>query len=152
MTRGWPTGPRPLVALLLGLVVLVAGCSGGSTRTLTSTPMPAPVAPSIAGSPFTAEPPDDWEGGTIARGALPREALETLQLVVAGGPYPYRQDHGVFGNREGLLPDRPSGTYREYTVETPGSPARGARRMVIASGRDVYYTEDHYASFRFVVP
>ena len=138
------------VLLLVGLLVLLVGCSGGSTRT--PTPSPVPVASSGAGLPFAAEPPDDWGGDTVELGALPPEVLETLRLVAAGGPYPYRQDDGVFGNREGLLPDRPSGTYREYTVETPGSPDRGARRLVIADGHDVYYTDDHYASFRFVMP
>ncbi len=85
-------------------------------------------------------------------GVLPSQAIDTLKLVESGGPYPYAQDDGVFGNRERILPSRPSGTYREYTVVTPGSPDRGARRLVIADGRDVYYTDDHYASFRFVTP
>jgi ribonuclease T1 len=98
------------------------------------------------------EPPADWTGGTIPLAELPPEAIETLLLIAEGGPYPYRQDDGVFGNREGLLPDRPSGTYREYTVETPGSPDRGARRLVVGDDREVYYTDDHYESFRFVVP
>ena len=56
----------------------------------------------------------------------------------------------MFGNREGLLPDQRSGYYREYTVPTPGSQDRGARRLVIGAAGEIYYTDDHYASFRRV--
>ena len=58
----------------------------------------------------------------------------------------------TFQNREGILPDEPIGTYREYTVETPGSPDRGARRFVVGDDVTVYYTDDHYNSFWFVTP
>jgi ribonuclease T1 len=81
---------------------------------------------------------------------LPSEALATLDLIRRGGPFPYRKDGTLFQNREGRLPDRPRGYYREYTVPTPGSPDRGARR-IIAGGdppREYYYTPDHYRSFR----
>ena len=36
----------------------------------------------------------------------------------------------MFGNRERLLPTEKRGYYREYTVTTPGSRDRGARRIV----------------------
>ena len=73
---------------------------------------------------------------------------QQLALIRAGGPYPYRQDDGVFGNREGLLPRQPSGYYREYTVVTPGSDDRGPRRIISGADGDRYWTADHYASFR----
>jgi ribonuclease T1 len=88
--------------------------------------------------------------GTIAYAALPPQARETIDLIDRGGPYPYRQDDGVFGNREGLLPQAPSGTYREYTVETPGSDDRGERRLIKARDGTLYYTDDHYQSFEQV--
>ena len=81
---------------------------------------------------------------------LPPEAITTLELIERGGPFPYDRDGTVFQNRERLLPDRPRGYYREYTVETPGSRDRGARRIV-AGGQPpevYYYTDDHYRSFR----
>ncbi len=85
---------------------------------------------------------------------LPPEAVETLALIRQGGPFRYRQDGTVFQNREGLLPQRPRGYYREYTVPTPGAQDRGARRFV--TGGDppevFYYTEDHYRSFRRIEP
>ena len=82
---------------------------------------------------------------------LPDEALDTLALIEAGGPYPFDQDDGVFGNREGLLPDAYDGYYREYTVITPGEGDRGARRFVVGDDGEVFYTDDHYESFVEVV-
>ncbi|HZM34676.1 MAG TPA: ribonuclease domain-containing protein [Burkholderiales bacterium] len=79
---------------------------------------------------------------------LPPEALETLASIEAGGPFPYKQDGRVFYNREGLLPKRVRGYYREYTVKTPGARDRGARRIVAGRDGEYYYTEDHYRSFR----
>lgn len=139
---------RPLAALL-GLLLMLAGCSLVPGPTPTPTLAPGTVSDLVVEVGSTV--PDDWDGDTIRLVELPPEALDTLALVDAGGPFPYRQDDGIFGNREGLLPDRPHGTYREYTVETPGSPDRGARRLVIGDGREVYWTDDHYASFRYVV-
>ena len=81
---------------------------------------------------------------------LPAEARDTVALIKRGGPYPYRQDGSVFQNRERHLPDMPRGFYREYTVDTPGSGDRGARR-IITGGQPPstwYYTDDHYDSFR----
>jgi ribonuclease T1 len=83
--------------------------------------------------------------------ALPAEARQTLALIKAGGPFPYQQDGSVFGNREGLLPKRERGYYREYTVKTPGAKDRGARRIVAGRGAEYYYTDDHYRSFRRII-
>ncbi len=81
---------------------------------------------------------------------LPAEAVDTLRLIERGGPYPYRQDDGVFGNRERRLPQQSRGYYREYTVETPGSRDRGARRIIVGGRPPVeyFYTDDHYRSFQ----
>jgi ribonuclease T1 len=79
---------------------------------------------------------------------LPPDARTTMDLIASEGPYPYSQDGIVFENREGILPARPAGYYHEYTVETPGSADRGARRIVNGSNGEMYYTDDHYDSFR----
>ena len=83
-------------------------------------------------------------------GFLPAEARNTLNLIVRRGPFEHRQDGGVFGNYEGLLPKQPCGYYHEYTVETPGARNRGARRIITGGTPPVvwYYTGDHYRSFR----
>ncbi len=88
---------------------------------------------------------------TVAASALPAEARQVLGLIDAGGPFPFVQDGTVFTNAERILPQRAAGYYREYTVRTPGSSDRGARRLVVGRGGDVYYTDDHYASFRQVL-
>ncbi|MEU1513549.1 ribonuclease domain-containing protein [Streptomyces sp. NPDC005811] len=89
--------------------------------------------------------------GSICYGDLPSQAYDTLELIEQGGPFPYSQDGSVFQNREGVLPSRSTGYYHEYTVKTPGSSTRGARRIV--TGRQYeedYYTSDHYATFDLV--
>lgn len=89
--------------------------------------------------------------GTVALSALPPEAAETVQLIDQGGPFPYPdQDGGRFGNYEGLLPEEPSGYYKEYTVPTPGSPDRGARRIITGADGTLYWTEDHYEHFSVI--
>jgi len=79
---------------------------------------------------------------------LPPEVRETLALIKQGGPFPYRRDGVVFGNRERRLPVQPSGYYREYTVPTPGARDRAARRVVSGAPGEFYYTDDHYNTFR----
>ena len=86
--------------------------------------------------------------GDIAVAQLPPEARQTLVIIRAGGPFPYDRDGATFGNRERQLPKRTPGYYREYTVKTPGARDRGARRIVAGKGGELYYTDDHYRSFR----
>jgi ribonuclease T1 len=86
--------------------------------------------------------------GEIAVADLPPEARQTLSLIKAEGPFPYARDGAAFRNREGLLPARAGGYYREYTVRTPGARDRGARRIVAGRGGEYYYTHDHYRTFR----
>ncbi|HZC27618.1 MAG TPA: ribonuclease domain-containing protein [Actinopolymorphaceae bacterium] len=93
---------------------------------------------------------------SCALSSLPPEVADTMDLIHSGGPFPFDQDGTVFSNREGLLPAQPRGYYREYTGPTPGSPNRGARRIVAGGNQptapDVsYYTGDHYASFCHVI-
>jgi ribonuclease T1 len=154
---------RWLVLLAAAVVMLVwmlipvdrdgAGPSGGTTtpstdssssptHQLTETNTPTT-------SPSTPPPTEDPESGLpIVRLAdLPPEAARTLELIDAGGPFPEDRDGVTFENREDLLPDHPLGYYREYTVPTPGTDERGARRIVAGDGGELYYTRDHYSSF-----
>ena len=86
--------------------------------------------------------------GDIGVDELPPEARDIIALIHRGGPFPYARDGSVFHNREALLPGRPSGYYREYTVRTPGARDRGARRIVRGRAGELYYSDDHYRSFR----
>jgi ribonuclease T1 len=87
----------------------------------------------------------------VSAASLPREARQTLALIESDGPFPYRQDGVTFQNRERILPRKPAGYYREYTVVTPGSRDRGARRIVTGDQGEIYYTADHYNSFVRVI-
>lgn len=113
------------------------------TRPLALPPPESAPAPAERSAPAKPTPPS---GSAF----LPAEAHDTLRLITAGGPYPHRQDGGVFGNRESRLPAQPRGFYREYTVTTPGLNHRGARRIVTGGQppQIYYYTDDHYQSFR----
>lgn len=129
-----------VLPLLAGLLAVSSGDDGSTGGDDPS----ALVDDSIVPAP--PEPVSDLP--TMTPEELPPEALTTLSLVAQGGPFPYERDGSTFQNREGLLPDQPEGWYREYTVETPGSPDRGARRLVVGEAFEVFYTEDHYESFR----
>jgi ribonuclease T1 len=135
--------PRALLVVLV--LAMLAGCALVPTGSTTTQPTPAPTA---SRAPQT---PTGWRGGTVDVADLPSEAIDTLLLIEADGPFPYDQDGATFQNREGVLPSHPRGYYHEYTVETPGSPDRGARRIVTGDDGERYYTDDHYESFRFVV-
>lgn len=94
---------------------------------------------------------------TVTLAELPVETQVAYRLVLAGGPFPHDKDGMAFGNRERRLPAKAKGYYREYTVATKGARSRGARRLVCggtppAKPDACYYTDDHYASFRRVLP
>jgi ribonuclease T1 len=114
-----------------------------STRTPTARPgrsaTPAPKVKPKSGLP------------TIRYQDLPRQAQDTIRLIDKGGPFPFDRDGITFQNREGILPKKPNGYYHEYTVITPGSSDRGARRIIAGDLGELYYTDDHYDSFREVI-
>jgi len=146
-------GQRPITTLLVVLALILTACAR---------PDPAPSrASSLAGIPsagISARPAAslglDPDSGLplVALSDLPPEATETMGLIGVGGPFPYRQDGVVFENREGILPDTGIGYYHEYTVVTPGSADRGARRIVVGRQGEAYWTDDHYASFSRIAP
>ena len=126
-----------------GLTFVVGGLMALGFGPLARAPIPVTAveltAPIIARS--TAQIP------TISINKLPPEAKTTIQLIRQGGPFPYKKDGTIFGNREGRLPSEARGYYREYTVPTPGVATRGARRIVTGKRSEFYYTGDHYRSF-----
>jgi len=127
--------------MLLALVgaLLVAGLLWWSQQSSGDEP--------ARGSTATATP-TPTSADTVALADLPPEARAVVRAIHAGGPFRYDRDGVTFGNREGLLPPQPRGFYREYTVLTPGESDRGARRIVAGEDGTLYWTSDHYASFR----
>lgn len=91
--------------------------------------------------------------------------LRLVALISRGGPYPFKQDGTIFKNKEGLLPARPHGFYREYTLIVPKDSSRqlviggvlyhlppsygvrGCERLVVGGNEIVYYSPTHYADF-----
>ncbi|HSZ31008.1 MAG TPA: ribonuclease domain-containing protein [Pseudonocardiaceae bacterium] len=134
---------RRVSAALIGLLMLVVGGTLGR-HALSAAPVgdqPSVVA-SAAGLPAR------------ALSQLPPQAAQVWQLIQHGGPFRYRQDGVVFGNRQGRLPPRPRqpGFYREYTVAIPGERDRGPCRLITGGATELYYTGDHYVSFVAVDP
>jgi len=135
----------PLAILMaVCLAGLVAGCGGLISD--------IDLFPSGSGQETATDSAAVGSGlGVVAVRDLPPEAVTTLHLIESNGPFPYAQDGSVFHNYEGILPKKAAGYYHEYTVGTPGSPDRGARRIVAGENGESYYTDDHYNSFRRVV-
>ncbi|MFI8080417.1 ribonuclease domain-containing protein [Kitasatospora sp. NPDC086009] len=153
-----------LVAVLLCALAALAGCQlsndgadspkatvAASTGASATGPKPsAPKSSPPAGTtpaPAGGWVPTDPALADVCRTKLPAQAVDTLGLIAKGGPYPYRSDGIVFENRENRLPRKASGYYHEYTVVTPGSGDRGARRVVTGGTGEQYWTADHYGSF-----
>lgn len=140
---------RAVVALAGLALVVIAGALLLIPRA-TSVSTPAPVSGRCA--VVAAVVPGASAGLPVQpMCALPDEAAQVWAQIAAGKKLRYETDGITFANRERLLPARPRGFYREYTVPTPGESDRGARRLVTGGDRgpaqELYYTDDHYTSF-----
>lgn len=154
-----------VASLVLLLVVVVVGRGsddGGSSASNSPvvvdsvssvSPTPSVAAVSSTSSVVASDGSEcvEVDTETIDVGDLPDEAIDTLELIDSDGPFPYDQDGATFQNRERLLPQHERGYYEEYTVETPGSDDRGARRIVTGDCGERWYTDDHYDSFSLIV-
>lgn len=84
---------------------------------------------------------------TDAASKLSTELKPTLGRISSGGRFPHRNDGSIFRNREGVLPQKEVGYYREYVHPTPGVTGSGARRIIKGSAGEIWYTADHYRTF-----
>lgn len=139
----------PLLALVALIVLLVVGYAvsavhDGSPRSSTS------ASTASHGSAPRSGPASTGSVVEVPLSSLPPQVSTTVDLIIQGGPFPYRQDGVVFANAERHLPIEARGYYHEFTVPTPGSPDRGARRIITGLDDEFYYTADHYESFRRV--
>ena len=136
---------RTIVGVIAAVIVAMAvglhhgGTSGGSSA---EHPVRASAGHASTGGAAA-------ESGWIDAADLPAQARRVLAEIDHGGPFEYPgKDGSVFGNHERLLPEESSDYYHEYTVDTPGSPTRGARRIIAGRGGERYWTADHYRSFQ----
>lgn len=138
---------RKRTLLVLAILIALAALFWPKTATQqTSSPSPPGTQP----APVVRVPSSVPDVADSLPAFLPREARKMVATIQRGGPFRHRQDGNVFGNREGLLPQKQRGYYREYTVDTPGVDHRGTRRIVTGGTPPQvwYYTDDHYDSFR----
>lgn len=161
-----------LLALVAALAVVALviwrpdGLGGQSPGRPTATSSDAPT--SQASSRRTSQRTTQSSLPEVSLADLPAEAREIHRALLAGGPFRYGKDGSVHLNRNGLLPKRPRGYYREFTVPTPGESDRGARRIVVGgcgaqvsqgsrprtepctADDEFYWTDDHYQSFKVI--
>jgi ribonuclease T1 len=171
-TRGLIIGGCAALAVV-ALAFFLIGRSSGSKDTTTKSASTQVVSKSSSktsiptGNSSNANPPKSATSVAVApagsanagksgleivkAASLPPEARTTLKLIDANGPFPYSRDGVTFSNLERILPKQAKGYYHEYTVVTPGSKDRGARRIIAGGKGERFYTDDHYASFKEVV-
>lgn len=141
---------RTLASVLLTVVIAVAlflledteevaGPSGASSPS--SSPSSSPAGPEAGDV--------DPESGLtwVEVDDLPAVAQDVVDDIERGGPFVCEKDGSTFVNYEGILPERERGHYAEFTVIDDCSRNRGALRLVAGDADELYYTDDHYASF-----
>jgi ribonuclease T1 len=144
----WPLLALVALIVLLAIGYAVSAVHHGSPRSSTSastgSQRSAPGSGRGAGSLSTGSAVE------VPLSSLPTQVSATVDLILQGGPFPYRQDGVVFANAERHLPIEARGYYHEFTVPTPGSADRGGRRIITGLDGEFYYTADHYESFHRV--
>ena len=92
----------------------------------------------------------DMDGSVAYRGDV--DLRPEIQRIRSGKKDRHENDGSVFGNFEGKLPRKSRGYYREYVVRTPGIRHSGPQRLIIGKSGEIYYTPNHYQSFRKISP
>jgi guanyl-specific ribonuclease Sa len=92
---------------------------------------------------WTSPPTTSDPAGELAD-CLPTDWDPQSKWTKARGPVT-----GVYGNKSGALPTKPEGYYTESDV-WPGTGPRDTERLVIGRNGEVWYTPDHYGTFRRV--
>lgn len=119
-----------------------------ASRRSKPTPQAAPRAPPTAADPLVIDGLSlrDSSGRTIYRGQI--DLTPTMERIAAGRRLRFPNDGTTFQNRENRLPRRPPGYYREWVVPTPKEPGPGPQRVITGDAGEVWYTSDHYRTFR----
>ena len=88
----------------------------------------------------------DLNGRVVYKGTV--DLKPTLDRIERGEANRHRNDGAQFQNRENRLPRKPSGYYKEYVHPTPGENGPGPQRIIIGKQGEVWYTADHYKTFK----
>ena len=86
------------------------------------------------------------DGRVVYRGDI--DLSESLNRIESGERLDFRNDGSIFQNRERRLPRQADGYYKEYVHPTPGLRGPGPQRIVVGARGEIYYTPDHYRTFR----
>lgn len=154
LTKGVGLAVLALLAIyaLLGGDLGELGLDDGTSTTAETTTAESTTTAATESQPTTAEDTSTPAEAPAGFSQEERDGIAATLAAIDSGDLPYEQDGTTFQNREGHLPEREQGYYREYTVVTPGSDDRGARRLVVGAGGDTWYTRDHYDSFVQIDP
>ncbi len=86
------------------------------------------------------------DGQVVFQGTI--DLTPTLTRIVRGQRLNLPDDGIVFQNRESRLPAQPAGYYHEYVHPTPQLYGLGPQRVIVGADGEVYYTPDHYRTFK----
>lgn len=118
-----------------------------TTRPQTPTPTPRSIPRSQTSHIVAEQVIYNEDGRIIYRGDV--DLLPTLTRIAEGRRDEHETDGGYYRNYEKRLPVvRDRNYYREYVVRTNGYRGTGPQRLVLGGGGEVYYTPDHYQTFR----
>ena len=159
MIYGMKRAKTFVASLALAMGMAIAAC--GAARIVVSQPEAANTSTNAVEIVRDGEYTGKAEVAAYVRkfsGALPKNFITKAQaraLGWQGGPLePYAPGKSIggdrFGNYERRLPPLTGGFYKECDIDTKGRP-RGAKRLVFTSkGKRIYYTDDHYQTFKEV--
>lgn len=142
------------LALLLTAMVLLSGCAllEAPVQQPTVEVTQAAISESSAYSSKDEVAEYLHEFGHLPPNYLTKKEAQDLGWVASKGNLwemaPGKSIGGDrFGNREGLLPEAPGRKYYECDIDFDGS-YRNAKRIIYSNDGLIFYTEDHYESFR----
>lgn len=93
----------------------------------------------------------DLDGNVAFEGTV--DLTETVERIRNGKTLSrFRNDGITFENRERRLPAKPKGYYHEYVHPTPDLSGPGPQRVVAGEDGQMWYTHDHYRTFKKIVP
>lgn len=88
----------------------------------------------------------DLDGKVVYRGDI--DLTETLDRIANNKRLRFRNDGSIFQNREKRLPTREQGYYQEWVHITQEVDGPGPQRVVTGKNGEIYYTADHYRTFK----
>ena len=170
-TRIWSA----MLLLLVVVLCLLTGCtqkpvqSAATVATQAATAAPKATTAREKAAPATKAPQQktlDEKGSYTSKedvalylhlyGKLPDNFITKKEASALGWPggdlRPYAKGKAIggdrFGNYEGSLPSKKGRTYFECDIDTLKASSRGPKRIVYSNDGLIYYTADHYASFK----